>query len=50
MKALALHGNEPEGNLIWVLICAMISASPQRPWIWALLMLIGVVVTRRRER
>lgn len=39
----------PDNNPTWSLIVAMIAASPRWPWVWAGLVLLGVVLTRRQQ-
>ena len=36
---------EPSGEPVWMLVAAMIAASPQRPWTWALLASAGATLS-----
>ncbi|MCW5250146.1 hypothetical protein [Streptomyces sp. SHP 1-2] len=49
MHALPTSAQPPDGPL-WILIAAMISASPQQPWVWAALITTGMALSRQRRR
>ncbi|MEU7022204.1 hypothetical protein ABZ990_16280 [Streptomyces sp. NPDC046203] len=42
--------DQPSESHTWTLIGAMIAASPQQPWIWALLVSTGMVLSLWRRR
>ncbi|MGW6454441.1 hypothetical protein ACWF94_00695 [Streptomyces sp. NPDC055078] len=41
---------QPPDPLIWPLIIAMIMASPQRPWMWAVLVSVGTALSLWHRR
>lgn len=41
--------DQPPDPPIWGLIIAMIAASPNHPWVWVALLVVGVVLSDRRR-
>ncbi len=41
---------EPSGDPVWMLVAAMIAASPQQPWTWVVLASAGAALSYWRRR